>query len=252
MSMPEILLLIVAIALLVASFLVVGKEKESEGSDYKPELTKEEIEQIKLQVKEIIDHAMSNGIIEAEDKMSKISNEKIMAVNEYSAQLLDKIEQNNKEVVFLYDMLCQKDEEIKVMFQKMETIRRDNKEFLEKLALLMANKSKHKENVTKTVVPTKVADGEHMDHQKEKAVNLLATQKVDSVLKTNNYKNSMTKAEAEAETEVAITVEEDASEKRENILSLHKLNMSVLDISKQLGIGQGEVKLVIDLYSKKN
>ncbi len=36
--------------------------------------------------------------------------------------------------------------------------------------------------------------------------------------------------------------------KNEEILRLHKAGRSILDISKALNLGQGEVKLVIDLY----
>lgn len=36
--------------------------------------------------------------------------------------------------------------------------------------------------------------------------------------------------------------------KNDEILKLHKEGLSVLEISKTLGLGQGEVKLVIGLY----
>ncbi len=252
--MLEIILLIVAITLLIASFFIVGKEKKSSSVD-KPELTQEDIDTMKCQIKDLIEDAVATGVIEAEDKMSKISNEKIMAVNDYSTQLLDKIEQNNKDVVFLYDMLCQKDEEIKVTFQKMETIRRENKDFLEKLTLLMANKSKQKDINTKNDIGLKIQDKVH-----EKGQEKITTRKeeIDTSIDITDVKinksleDSVKKADIESDEENEITEEASLGNQKENILSLHKLNMSILDISKQLGIGQGEVKLVIDLYAKKN
>lgn len=246
MSMPEIILLIVAITLLIASFFIVGKEKTSD-SVKKPELTQEDIDKMKHQIKDLIEDAVANGVIEAEDKMSKISNEKIMAVNEYSTQLLDKIEQNNKDVVFLYDMLCQKDEDIKVTYQKMETIRRENKEFLEKLTSLMANKSKQKDVNAKNDTALKVQEKVAPANENTGVLHDNVEEKI-----SNNLEECTSKAESD---DVLVNGEdEDAnvSNQKENILGLHKLNMSVLDISKQLGIGQGEVKLVIDLYGKKN
>ncbi len=246
MSMTEIILLIVAIAFLIISFFVVSKDQGSNSTN-KPELTQEDIDKMKHQIKDLIEDAVSNGVIEAEDKMSKISNEKIMAVNDYSLQLLDRIEQNNKDVVFLYDMLCQKDSDIKVTYQKMETIRRENKEFLEKLTLLMANKSKQKDNIAKSDTGSKTQ--EQVSHTKQDTDGFK-----DNTEETINKKlvDSMSKAEFNTAEDHEEKVEANVSNQKENILSLHKLNMSVLEISKQLGIGQGEVKLVIDLYAKKN
>ena len=41
------------------------------------------------------------------------------------------------------------------------------------------------------------------------------------------------------------------AERQEKILALYAENKSVREISKQLSMGQGAVKLIIDLYGKK-
>ena len=46
------------------------------------------------------------------------------------------------------------------------------------------------------------------------------------------------------------TTEDSPQYKKEAILKLYNQNYSVLDISKKLGIGQGEVQLVIGVYGK--
>ena len=46
-----------------------------------------------------------------EDQMNRLCNEKIMAIDEFSKQLLEKIENNHKEVVFMYNMLNEKEKE---------------------------------------------------------------------------------------------------------------------------------------------
>ena len=43
-----------------------------------------------------------------------------MAVSEFSDQILEKIEQNHKEVVFLYDMLNEKENEMKEFVQEID------------------------------------------------------------------------------------------------------------------------------------
>ena len=40
-------------------------------------------------------------------------------------------------------------------------------------------------------------------------------------------------------------------DRQEQVLALYRENISVKDISKKLAMGQGEVKLIIDLYAKK-
>ena len=45
--------------------------------------------------------------------MDRLTNEKMLAVNEYSDTVLDQIEKNHKEAVFLYDMLNDKHENLK-------------------------------------------------------------------------------------------------------------------------------------------
>lgn len=246
MTTPEILLLILAIGLLVFSFVLVDKEKMSqvnhgvyEGGKPKPELSKEDIKELKEQINKLVAEELSNAVIDADDKMSKISNEKIMAVNEFSNQLLVKIEQNNSEVVFLYNTLTQKEEDIKVVFAKMETIRRENKEFLEKLATLMASKSKAKEPTEKKNVQANALvqkmntdQGEVKSEEDQPSIN----KEGDAFLFINEDKDNTDHSE---------------SNRKEEILKLYKDNKTILEISKQLNLGQGEVKLVIDLFAKK-
>lgn len=243
MTTPEILLLIFAIVLLIYSFVLVDKDKKSkvkpgsnEDKQSKLELSNDEITQLKERINKIISEEVSNAVIDADDKMSKISNEKIMAVNEFSNQLLEKIEQNNSEVVFLFNTLTQKEEDIKVVFSKMETIRRENKEFLEKLTNLMANKNKAKEqSVHKEVSSNVTTPKMNSDPQEDKA----------ETMKKNNEDEAILFIDENPEST------ESVSSRKEEILRLYKEKNTILEISKQLSVGQGEVKLVIDLFAKK-
>jgi hypothetical protein len=243
MTTPEVLLLIFAIVLLGFSFVLVDKEKKSkkfanqDGME-KPELSEEEIRALKDKIGSLLEDEVSNAVIDADDKMSKISNEKIMAVNDFSAQLLEKIDQNNNEVVFLYNMLTQKEEDIKTTFTKMEAIRRENKEFLEKLTTLMSNKSRVKEQVVKKESPnTEVGLKLNPDKLEEKEESSNHTTEDDDGIMFIN--------------EAAMSAEGPEYQHNDEILKLYKEKKTILEISKILNIGQGEVKLVIDLYAKK-
>ena len=67
-----------------------------------------EIEGVRGKISDIVDETSNYAIEKTERAMERVTNEKIMAVNEYSDTVLEEINKNHKEVVFLYDMLNDK------------------------------------------------------------------------------------------------------------------------------------------------
>ena len=53
-------------------------------------------------------------------RLERLTNEKIMAVNEYSDTVLQEIHKNHEEAMFLYDMLNNKHANIKDTVSKMD------------------------------------------------------------------------------------------------------------------------------------
>jgi hypothetical protein len=62
---------------------------------------------------ELLSEISEETVVRTDDALSKLSNEKIMAVNDFSEQILEKIKKNHEEVVFLYSMLNDKERELK-------------------------------------------------------------------------------------------------------------------------------------------
>ncbi len=76
-------------------------------------MTDEQKNKIKQQVDGIIENQV-NGLSEkTEAALDKISNTKILEMNEYAESVLGEINRNHNETVFLYDMLNEKAKEIK-------------------------------------------------------------------------------------------------------------------------------------------
>ena len=127
----HVFLVVVGLIIIIVSFIISEKvietqEQTKEGIPVSPLSSLESSnakEQIKVMIQEEIDIAM----VETKDKLNHISNEKIMAVSEYSDQILEKIDQNHKEVVFLYNMLNEKEETIRKMFSNTNTNERQVK-----------------------------------------------------------------------------------------------------------------------------
>ena len=112
-----VILLIIGCVFLLASFLF--KDAFSDDSKRKI-MTETEIEQLVerrfSEVKYRLDDEAekSADVIrdQTERELEKLSNEKIMAVNEYSDQVMDQINKNHNEVMFLYSMLSDKQKEL--------------------------------------------------------------------------------------------------------------------------------------------
>ncbi len=214
MTTTQIILLILGIAILIISFFVVDRNEELENEvslDFpSKQMTEEEMLSIKHQIRQLAEEEIAIGIENTKETLSKLSNETIMAVHDYSEQVLAKIEHNNDEVVFLYSMLTNKEEEYKKLYSKMDTIQKDNS-------------YQAYEQMTRDPMET-------LNETKE------------LVLNPNKEKEQSSKE--------LDKVEDEVRGKTEAILKLHNQNYSVLDISKKLGIGQGEVQLVIGIYGK--
>ncbi len=213
MTTLEILLIVIGIGIIIFScFLVDKSTPKSENFTQldvkasKNELTIEEIEQIRMKIDTIITEMSEETIIKTDDKLSQITNEKIIAVHDYSNQIIEKINQNHEEVVFLYNMLNEKENELK---DTMKQLDHSKKQFSE---------IKPKESTEPT---------------KKNSVNIVLTELDQSKQNTNRL------------------LEEMGDNNNEKILNYHSQGKSIIEISKLLGLGQGEVKLVIDLFKEK-
>ncbi len=221
MNAAEIILLILGFLSISISFFVGKKEKNSDPSEtaeYQSRdiWTEKEEAMVREQIEAVLSEERENVIAETTDQLNRKSNEKIMEFDEFSAQLMEKIIHNHEEVVFMYNMLNEKEKELKEAAVRKGPA---DKPF-EVTAVGQANKIVSKESENKSV---KAAD-------KTEQTRTVADKKTQAV-----------KPEAESR-------KHKEGSANEMIIQMYKKGKSVLDISKELGIGQGEVKLMISLY----
>lgn len=264
MTTTQIVLLIIGIIIVILSFFVVDREepkktKSNNSVPFNKELWADDILQIRAQVKQFLQDDMNHCINETEDSLSRISNEKIMAVQEYCEQLLLKIEHNNEEVVFLYNMLKNKEEEFKTVCNKLESAKRENKELLEKLdEFHISNPSAFggngKESLKKYIDKSTIINNKYpkkgLEEVDQNSNNILMS--IDSTFMDTNHKSSNSKKDVKTKNKKELSIEEEIlSKKNDEILKLYRQNKSITEISKILGLGQGEVRLIIELYGHK-
>lgn len=136
MKALEVFLIIMGIGAYAASFMIPEKKKGNKPQEISEEEIKKIIqeqmpetrEQIKTEAKEQAEETVG----EIERELEKLSNEKIMAVNEYSDTVMEEIKKNHTEVMFLYDMLNDKEQEIKDTLKVINQAKSESQNFFEK------------------------------------------------------------------------------------------------------------------------
>ncbi|MBP5249988.1 MAG: hypothetical protein J6Z46_08305, partial [Lachnospiraceae bacterium] len=126
----EIILIITGIVLLIASVIFTGNDDgpdKQKDSSFSEEDIKEKQAVLDKMAREAVERVSEEIIIHTDDELSRISNEKIMSVNEFAETNLQKINENHDHVVFLYNMLNEKDDEIKQTLADMQNAKQDLK-----------------------------------------------------------------------------------------------------------------------------
>lgn len=237
MSPIEIIFVLLGIGILVASCFGGRKEDKTDTALLLPEEALEiQKQELKKYADKLFEEKSEDVVVKTDDYLSKISNEKIMSVNDFSTQILEKIDANHKEVVFLYDMLNQKEDEIKQTVQQFDHEKHEMQEVVGdiiKLTKQIKATMQKSENAKSTAV-----EKQKKPEPKKNVVKPAAAKPATQVKLVENP--------AEGQMEFSEMMQ--ADRQKEEVLKLYKQGKSVLEISKAMGMGQGEVKLIIGLY----
>lgn len=245
MDIMEIVLLIIGVIVFVVSFLIpIGKgdtlaHDREMARDEINDLVAKELERIRSQVDDTVEEAIEYSMEKTERSLERISNEKIMAVNEYSETVLGQINKSQQEIMFLYDMLNAKHDNLKNTATEVEQRVREAE-----IA------SREVEAVTREA---------EMALRETEAATQMARQVVAPAFQA--LQNETTEEEApiqpvqddgEETVQQELQGTESYSNKNDTILELHRQGRSDVAIARHLGLGVGEVKLVIDLFEGSN
>lgn len=274
----EITILAAGLVFFIASFFFKGKSGAAETVDVNAEIRKIKEaavlheKEVQDRVKDLVESECETAVADVKDRLSKISNDKIIAIDEYGSQVLERIENNNQAVVFLYDMLQKKDDEMKSTMNKMEQTRRENRELFNRLEELKQSKARvSSRNAAKAGASPAARPAERKpvppagqeEPGRDKKAEGQAAARGETLYGTreqfgHTQAGPLSEAVAlrqEAEREEIPAPEHLANSpeeiRRKHILALYQEHKSVKEISKLLSMGQGEVKLIIDLYAGK-
>lgn len=269
----EIALLTIGIIVIVASFVFSSKSDGDTMQNVKDvTFTDKQKEDIKKQITEILDEQIENVKEQTEISLDKLSNSKMLEMNEYSDTILQEINRNHNEVMFLYDMLNEKKKEINNTVRDMNITKKEiekSKSVPKKQAVIDSIRDMS-EDAGGFMASEELLKEEQkgIDSRKKDILNQLdavveavsddVSADMEAVEKKPRKRNATGKTAAKRmkETVRKETLREDNKDPKafetgnnnERILRLSAEGKSNVEIAKELGLGIGEVKLVIDLF----
>ncbi len=258
MTTVEIILLVVGVIVFIASFIFSAKMDESDA-EKKAELTERQKEAIERQIRDVFDEQVSEVKERTEIALDRLSNVKMNEMNEYSDTILSEINRNHNEVMFLYDMLNEKKKEVNNTVRDVMAIKKElnetaknipaDKEDIPDVGFMAgeqlveqeksAKKRPAKPKKAKEETVTEGADNTGTEEKPVRRKRKTTTKAAEQAQKL--VKEVSEKADAETQTQTA-------ANNNDRILELNEKGLTVVEIARELGLGIGEVKLVIDLF----
>ncbi len=240
MTILEIVLLIIGLGLIIGSFFV-SERLSSKDKENLQKLTRDQIESI-------IKDKMADANVELEDKLSatideamdeldrrtdKETNTKILAISEYSDNVLESVDKSHKEVTFMYSMLNDKQKDATEMTKKLS-------ELEDTLVALDSAVSKKLDLLRDRELEI---EDERRVLEEQKAA--FASEKEENLSKQIPFNEALAEKFSEETSN-----NDTKSNGNMEILTLHDEGLSEVEIAKKLGRGLGEVKFVLGLYQE--
>lgn len=224
MNPVVILLIVIGIAFILISFIflesgsaVSGKKEEVTLHDY--ELDEKQMENLQNNIKEVISAYADKLVDDTEKKLNDVSSQKMMQINELTEQALGDLKKSHDQVVFLQDMLSDKENSLKQY---------------------VSNSAQKLFSMQQNVM--KVTPEDRQDQVRE----ILEPDPENQV--AEHLKDEVNKSSDPAPVEEDMEGTGETQKRKDEIISLYKLGVSQVEIARRLDIGIGEVQLVCGLY----
>ena len=246
MGTIEVILLILGGIIFTVSFLIPSAKADDGTREMVQEEVKNavarEMDNVKDRIEDLTDETVNYAMEKTERSLERVSNEKIMAVNEYSDTVLEEINKNHKEVMFLYDMLNDKHQNLKTTVSQVEKTVKEAEQKVKEVESTVKEAEKPQKTATAKKAPKEA---------EEVAAETVETKETEKkpAKKTTAKKSSKNAAAEPQGLDISFMKgNRKNGNNNEKILELHNAGKSNVVIAKELGLGVGEVKLVIDLF----
>lgn len=235
MTGVEWILLLMGSIFLIGSFFVTEKLSPSELNKI-AELSEGELKKIierglgnaQSRIEESIDNQLDASMDKVDRALEKETNEKIMAISDYSDTVLESMNKTHNEIMFLYSMLNDKHTELTGMVSDVQRMAADIRNLEETFS-------------TPTMVETPIST--------PASAPVMQAAFVAAPVVQNDSEEQISANE--------VSIEEPKQEEvrpaqregiQREILALHNEGLTDIQIARKLGMGIGEVRLIIGLY----
>jgi len=218
----EVAVLLIGILAVVGSFFITKKMSSDDIKEIQ-KMSQAEIKTIldkelsgaEGKIKQSIMDKLDDSFEELERKTDKETNDKIKEISQYSDTVLTSMNKSHDEIMFMYDMLNKKQEKITELTKQVEV--------MEDTLRALKDEIESKEQIV--FEPVEEIDTPELESLKEEFIKKYDTNQSEQDKSDEGNANS-------------------------EILALAKSGYSEIEIAKKLGLGLGEVKLVLGLFKK--
>lgn len=254
------------------------------------ELVRREVEGQKETIENMVDDTVEGSLDRTERAMERISNEKLSAINEYSDTVISDIHKNHDEVMFMYDMLNDKHKNLTSVVSEVTRKADEAKQVVrdaeatvkeaQEASSSLKNIKEHDEPVLESIKPEVIKPEENTglhiigSDNTDDSETIAETKPSEADNKSVSGATVVKPSNSSASTPISnkvvpiteavrvegrsvnpdknmqeLTANDPISQNRQ-IIEMHKAGKSNMVIARELGLGIGEVKLVIDLSNK--
>ncbi len=217
MVLAIVIVLVIGLLFIFGSYVFAEKLEASDRAEdmieIPEELTKAQKAKVDKLISDYMEEQVNSKMGDIEAKLSEIVNQKTLALGDYAVTVNEEIQKNHQEVMFLYNMLNDKQKEIMTTANMVDDVKKEVKDFVDT----------NKATIQPQAEETPDAFDEDMKEAGEISDDILEFE--DSDADVENFSDA----------------------NKDVIMEMHKQGLSILEIAKHLGMGVGEVKLVVDL-----
>lgn len=263
MTAIEVALLLIGVVFIIGSFFIIEKLSPEELSRVS-ELSEDELRIVMdrelatagAKISDVVDQTVDLSINQIQRRMEKDTNEKIMAISEYSDLAMEQLKKFNNEVTFLYSMLGDKhtelNESIAQLNDLMNACQTVQAQMVSTLRQLQPSKpvqqrqeQKRQQQPVQQVRQVQQVQQLQRQYPEQETVSEEPERRIEEPEQLPQQET----AEVQQEEETVETADEGGSVSvREEILKRYRSGEDLKDIARDLSLGFGEVKLIVELY----
>ena len=235
MTALQLILLIVGVIFFIGSFFVTEKLSSSDleqlrriGEKEVKVMIDKELKAGVTRLESNIDDQITSANEKFERETDKETNEKLMSISEYTDTVLNSMNETHNQIMFLYNMLNEKQEKAVQLTGEMQAAESN----LLALKDHISNMAEHYEVTLQKV--------------DEKQAEELKKQKTEEEMQ--GLKNAFMAKIIEDQDPVKA---DSTGDEKSVILSMYKEGYSEVEIAKRMGKGLGEIKLILGLFDEE-